>query len=88
MTGSSGRQRVQTDVVKEHVFDAPELAEQRAIASILSSLDDKIDLLHRQNHTLSKWRRRFFDSGSWSATLSLTKGKRMRSGRLLLFMIQ
>jgi type I restriction enzyme S subunit len=54
MTGSSGRQRVQTDVVKEHVFDAPELAEQRAIASILSSLDDKIDLLHRQNHTLEQ----------------------------------
>jgi len=44
MTGSSGRQRVQTDVVKEHLFDAPELPEQRAIASVLSSLDDKIDL--------------------------------------------
>src|SRR5690625_755135 len=54
MTGSSGRQRVQTDVVKEHVFDAPELPEQRAIAAILSSLDDKIDLLHRQNQTLEQ----------------------------------
>lgn len=30
----------------------PEIDEQRAIASILSSLDDKIDLLHRQNKTL------------------------------------
>jgi type I restriction enzyme S subunit len=30
----------------------PLLPEQRAIASILSSLDDKIDLLHRQNKTL------------------------------------
>jgi len=30
----------------------PPLPEQRAIASILSSLDDKIDLLHRQNKTL------------------------------------
>jgi type I restriction enzyme S subunit len=28
------------------------LPEQRAIASVLSSLDDKIDLLHRQNKTL------------------------------------
>ncbi len=28
------------------------LSEQRAIASVLSSLDDKIDLLHRQNKTL------------------------------------
>jgi type I restriction enzyme, S subunit len=52
MTGSSGRQRVQTDVVKHHLFDIPPLPEQKAIAAILSSLDDKIDLLHRQNKTL------------------------------------
>lgn len=32
----------------------PSLPEQRAIISILSSLDDKIDLLHRQNATLEK----------------------------------
>jgi len=30
----------------------PPLTEQKAIASVLSSLDDKIDLLHRQNRTL------------------------------------
>lgn len=30
----------------------PPLPEQRAIAGVLSSLDDKIDLLHRQNKTL------------------------------------
>lgn len=30
----------------------PSLPEQRAIAGVLSSLDDKIDLLHRQNKTL------------------------------------
>lgn len=30
----------------------PPIQEQKAIASILSSLDDKIDLLHRQNATL------------------------------------
>ncbi|KAA3606015.1 MAG: restriction endonuclease subunit S [Candidatus Scalindua sp. SCAELEC01] len=33
-------------------FPVPTLPEQKAIASILSSLDDKIDLLHRQNKTL------------------------------------
>ncbi len=33
-------------------FLLPTLAEQKAIASVLSSLDDKIDLLHRQNKTL------------------------------------
>lgn len=32
----------------------PELREQTSIASILSSLDDKIELLHRQNSTLEK----------------------------------
>ena len=30
----------------------PQLPEQKAIAEVLSSLDDKIDLLHRQNKTL------------------------------------
>ncbi len=30
----------------------PPLSEQKAIANLLSSLDDKIDLLHRQNQTL------------------------------------
>ena len=30
----------------------PPLSEQKSIASVLSSLDDKIDLLHRQNKTL------------------------------------
>jgi len=38
--------------IKEYVFNLPPLPEQRAIASVLSCLDDKIDLLHRQNKTL------------------------------------
>ena len=33
-------------------FFIPPLPEQRAIAAVLTSLDDKIDLLHRQNKTL------------------------------------
>jgi type I restriction enzyme, S subunit len=33
-------------------INLPPLPEQRAIAGVLSSLDDKIDLLHRQNKTL------------------------------------
>jgi type I restriction enzyme S subunit len=32
----------------------PDLPEQKAIAEVLSSLDDKIDLLHRQNKTLER----------------------------------
>jgi type I restriction enzyme, S subunit len=37
---------------KEIDIDLPPLPEQKAIAEVLSSLDDKIDLLHRQNKTL------------------------------------
>lgn len=54
MTGTSGRQRVQIGVVKDFEGLFPPLPEQRAIASVLSSLDDKIDLLHRQNQTLEE----------------------------------
>jgi type I restriction enzyme, S subunit len=35
-------------------FSLPPLQEQQAIAEILSSLDNKIDLLHRQNQTLEQ----------------------------------
>jgi type I restriction enzyme S subunit len=42
--------------IRDEVYDLdialPPLPEQKAIASVLSSLDDKIDLLHRQNKTL------------------------------------
>jgi len=38
----------------------PPLPEQKAIASVLSSLDDKIDLLHRQNKTLEAMAETFF----------------------------
>ncbi|NLD22248.1 MAG: restriction endonuclease subunit S [Bacteroidales bacterium] len=37
---------------KELEIPVPPLPEQKAIASVLSSLDDKIDLLHRQNKIL------------------------------------
>ncbi|WP_295623492.1 restriction endonuclease subunit S [uncultured Nitrosomonas sp.] len=38
--------------LKEIEIPVPPLPEQRAIAAVLSGLDDKIDLLHRQNKTL------------------------------------
>jgi type I restriction enzyme S subunit len=40
--------------IKEYEFSLPPLSEQKSIASVLSNLDDKIDLLHRQNITLEK----------------------------------
>ena len=39
-------------VVRGLEFPVPEKPEQEAIVEVLSSLDDKIDLLHRQNKTL------------------------------------
>lgn len=39
-------------VIEDFTINFPPLPEQQAIASVLSSLDDKIDLLHRQNKTL------------------------------------
>ena len=42
------------DTFKEIYINLPPLLEQKAIAEILSSLDDKIDLLHRQNKTLEQ----------------------------------
>ncbi len=40
------------DIISSLVLELPSLSEQKAIAAVLSSLDDKIDLLHRQNATL------------------------------------
>lgn len=41
-------------------FNLPPLPEQKAIAEVLSSLDDKIDLLHRQNQTLEQMAQTLF----------------------------
>ncbi|HHA1501094.1 TPA: restriction endonuclease subunit S, partial [Enterobacter kobei] len=38
--------------LRSYEFRIPPITEQKAITSVLSSLDDKIDLLHRQNKTL------------------------------------
>lgn len=43
---------VSRDQLNDLEIVLPSLPKQRAIASVLSSLDDKIDLLHRQNKTL------------------------------------
>jgi len=60
------------DVIENLVINLPPIVEQRAIATVLSSLDDKIDLLHRQNKTLetlglSYWRNTFIETAeeSW-----------------------
>lgn len=52
LDGTSGRQRVPKASFDDLQLLMPPLPEQKAIASVLSSLDDKIDLLHLQNQTL------------------------------------
>ena len=54
LEGSSGRQRVPKEAFNNLYLTLPSLDTQRRIAAILSSLDDKIDLLHRENATLEQ----------------------------------
>lgn len=60
MVGSSGRQRVQTDRLANSEFAFPKLQEQQQIASILSSLDDKIELNRKMNKTLEEMGKALF----------------------------
>jgi type I restriction enzyme S subunit len=54
MSGQSAQPNVNFEEIKSISIVLPPLPEQTAIASVLSSLDDKIDLLQRQNATLEK----------------------------------
>lgn len=54
MVGSSGRQRVQTDVVKSIEIELPTLNEQRKIGGLLKSLDDKIAINNKINNNLEE----------------------------------
>ncbi|MFC1968167.1 restriction endonuclease subunit S [Chloroflexota bacterium] len=74
-TGSAQPQLPIRDL-KEISFLLPRLPEQRAIAGVLSRLDDKIDLLRRQNRTLegmaeALWRKMFVEDDTNSRIVSL-----------------
>ena len=53
MVGSSGRQRVQTDVLQTLVVKVPDLESQKSISGILKSLDDKIAENRKINDNLA-----------------------------------
>ena len=62
MTGTSGRQRVPVDSLDHLIVPIPPLPEQRAIAHMLGTLDDKIELNRRMNETLESMARALFKS--------------------------
>ncbi len=62
MSGSSGRQRVPTESLVGFKVPIPPLPEQRAIARILGTLDDKIELNRRMNETLEAMAQTLFKS--------------------------
>lgn len=62
MVGSSGRQRVQTDVVQNLEIMVPDYEEQKQISGILKSLDDKIVANMEINKNLERQAEALFHS--------------------------
>lgn len=62
MVGSSGRQRVQTDVVQNLEIKVPPAKEQKVIGKILRNLDDKIKLNNEINNNLEQQAQAIFKS--------------------------
>lgn len=67
MVGSSGRQRVQIDVVANLDIELPPIEEQRKIGGLLKAIDDKIELNNAINNNLLEqvltlYRNKFVDT--------------------------
>lgn len=84
MTGTSGRQRVPTDSLDHLIIPIPPLPEQRAIAHVLGTLDDRIELNRQMNETLEEMARALFKS--WFVDFDPVRAKmegRWRRGQSL-----
>ncbi|MBQ7649456.1 MAG: restriction endonuclease subunit S [Victivallales bacterium] len=55
MVGSTGRQRVQQNVIENAIMEVPTLTEQKKIVAVLSTLDSKIELNTQINQNLETW---------------------------------
>ena len=73
MQGSTGRQRVMADSLRLFELTLPPIEEQRRIAHILSTLDDKIELNRQVNETLEATARAIFKS--WFVDFDPVKAK-------------
>lgn len=62
MVGSSGRQRVQTDVVANLDIELPPIEEQRKIGGLLKTFDDKIKLNNEINNNLEQQAQAIFSN--------------------------
>lgn len=62
MVGSSGRQRVQTDVVANLDIELPPIEEQRKIGGLLKAIDDKIELNNAINNNLEQQAKAIFSN--------------------------
>jgi type I restriction enzyme S subunit len=60
LKSGSAQPNLNTSLIKGLQITAPDVEEQRVIAEVLSSLDDKIDLLTRQNATLEALAQTYF----------------------------
>ena len=79
MVGSSGRQRVQTDVVANLDIELPPIEEQRKIGGLLKAIDDKIELNNKINNNLEQqakalYKDWFFDFSPFSTEGNLPDG--------------
>ena len=62
MVGSSGRQRIQTDVVANLDIELPPIEEQRKIGGLLKAIDDKIELNNAINNNLEQQAQAIFSN--------------------------
>lgn len=73
MSGTSGRQRVDVKALEQLEINLPPLDEQKRISDILGSLDDKIELLQKQNKTLEDMAKALFKS--WFVDFDVVRAK-------------
>ena len=73
MQGSTGRQRVDANSLGLFKFSLPPIEEQRRIAHILGTLDEKIELNQQMNETLEATARAIFKS--WFVDFDPVKAK-------------